>query len=66
MNFKLSGNYAMVRDHFIKRVKRRFAIYCLMVYWGGFWSQYIVMTVLSDAVNDKGLTLGLYDVGFTT
>ena len=63
LGFKLYENYAMVRDHFIKRVKRRFIFFQSATFYSGFTSFYIPMYALWGAVNKDGLTWGINDIG---
>jgi len=37
----------MVRDTFMKRVKRRFAFFTVATYWAGFWSFYLPFIAMS-------------------
>ena len=62
----MSDNYIMVRDFFIKRVKRRFIFFMVATYWSGFWCFYLPHMSMSEGVNKEGQTLGLYDLGFAT
>lgn len=38
LGYTMSSNYSMVRDNFIKRVKRRFTFFAVATYWSGAWS----------------------------
>ena len=54
LGYKMCEYYPMVRDHFIKRVKRRFAFFSLATYWAGFWAFLVPQFALKDAVNKDG------------
>jgi len=66
LKFELCEFYSMVRDNFIKRVKRRVAVFTVATYWAGFWGIYIVWNTLSGTVDSSGKALGIYDIGFAT
>ena len=61
--FRLSENYPVVRDSFIKRVKRRFIIYQTATFWAGFWCFYIPFNVMGDIVDKDGRGFGVHDIG---
>ena len=63
----MCDNYAMVRDYFIKRLKRRFFIFTVFTYMAAFWVFWIPHNVMGgEAVEVNGKTLGQYDVGFAS
>ena len=62
----MSENYAIVRDTFIKKFKRRFFIFLAMTYWASISCFLITMNTLRDSVNIKGYTLDQYGMGFAT
>ena len=64
MGFRLSDYYAMVRDFFVKRVKRRFIFFTVATYWAGLACFLIPYTAMSESVDHKGRILGVYDIGF--
>ena len=53
----------MVRDSFIKRVKRRFIIYQTATFWAGFWCFYIPFNVMGNIVDKDGRGFGVHDIG---
>ena len=66
LGFKLSENYAMVRNVFVKRFKRRFLVFMVSTYWASFVCIVITMGTMHSQVNSDGQTLDQYGIGFPT
>lgn len=64
LKYKLSEQYTVYRDVFIKKLLRRFFIFVAMTYWASAWCYAITQTALKDAVNVSGNMLDHYSMGF--
>ena len=66
LKYKLSENYAMIRDNFIKKFKQRWCIFLVMTYWASFCCYLVTMTTMKNTVNASGNTLDQNGMGFAT
>ncbi len=61
--FRMSHYFSAMRDCYIKKVKMRFATYCLFTYLASFFCFIVVFSTLTGPVNSEGKMLDMYGTG---